>query len=429
MLRAVVRTYLEVFRLHPVLVPLATVIFCGEAGYAALNNFLLPLYLRERGALLGVTPGATGRAVGFVTAGFLLSETVLRIPMGRLSDRLGRRPLMVVGPLVSCLSPVFATTMRRWGNVVALRLGDGCGAAALWPSVYALIGDRVNTAYRATAMSVANTLYFAGVTIGPWAASTVVGVTGSYPAAFRSVGILFLGAAAASFWGMRAVLARQPAGETAQVSLDGEPARARSAAAPTLPHGTLVCMLAITFAQNFAIIMLAPFLSLYARVDLGVPVGQIGRLYLLPGLVLAFVAIPMGRLADAWPRARSVRIALFVSTAGMACVPLVRNLETLMALAIVLGAAYALGTGAWLAVITEIAPEKGRGATFGRFGTVQGLGAILAPLVGGHMWDMNHAYAFWLSAGVLGISTLIATFGLRDLPRALTTQSEETGGD
>jgi MFS family permease len=425
MLRSVTRTYLEIFRLYPILIPLAVVIFCGEAGYSSLNNLLVPLYVKERGGFLGVPPAMMGRAVGLVAAGFLLGETLLRIPTGRLSDRLGRRPLMIVGPIISCLSPVFATTVRRWHYLLALRLGDGCGAACLWPSVYALIGDTVSPGFRATAMSVANMLYFAAVTLGPWAASTIVGATGSYPVAFRSVTILFLVAAAVSTWGVGAFLARKPAAFEREPQLASEPARAESGVNPGVSPATLVAMLAITFAQNFAIIMLAPFLSLYARVVLGVPVGKIGRLYLLPGLVLASLAVPMGRLADAWPRARSVRVALLVSTIGMACVPLAGSLETLMGLAILMGAAYALGMGAWLAVITEIAPEKERGATVGRFGAAQGLGAVMAPLVGGHMWDLNHAYAFWLSAGVLGISTLIAAFGLRNLPAGLMRRREQ----
>jgi MFS family permease len=402
------------------------VIFCGEAGYSSLNNLLVPLYVREHGDSLGVAPAMIGRVVGLVAAGFLLGETLLRIPTGRLSDRLGRRPFMIVGPIISCLSPVFATTARRWQYLLALRLGDGCGAACLWPSVYALIGDSVSPAFRATAMSVANTLYFAAVTLGPWAASTIVGAEGHYPTAFRSVTVFFLVAAATSIWGMGAVLARKRGAEDDKFQLAAEPPRAKVGASASVSVGTILAMLAITFAQNFAIIMLAPFLSLYARVDLGVPVEKIGRLYLLPGLVLALLALPMGRLADAWPRARSARVALFVSTAAMACVPLAGSLEALMGLAILMGAAYALGFGAWLAVITEIAPEKGRGAMVGRFGAAQGLGAIMAPIVGGHMWDMNHAYAFWLSAGALGISTLIAIFGLRGLPAGLTTRREET---
>jgi DHA1 family multidrug resistance protein-like MFS transporter len=398
-LRALERTYVAVFRRHPVLVPLAVIMTCAETAYAGVNNFALPLYIASDGASLGVSANAVGRIVGLITATFLLSETIGRLPLGRLSDILGRRPLMIAGPSLGAASFLVLSQVGDFRAIFPLRMLDGLGAAALWPALFATIGDRVPRAHRATAMSVVNTVYMVGIALGPSLAGAVIKAFHSHRAPFvMASGFLLVAAGTAAFAvAPRRALHGTAPGETGHTAVS---------------RRRLVAMLAVMFGQTFGVILLAPFLTLYAKQELKIASGDISLLFVLPAAAVAVLAMPLGRLADRLERQVAVKIGLCAGAVAMWLIPLARSLWALAGMAVVLAVAYALAAPSWLAMVTEVAPEQQRGTLLGRFGVAQGMGAVLGPLVGGFLYDRAHWYPFVASAAILTISTLVAFAGL-----------------
>jgi len=401
-IRALERTYVAIFRRHPVLVPLAVIMACAETAYAGVNNFGLPLYLAADPAGLGVPFQALGRIVGLLTATFLISETIGRFPFGRLSDKVGRKPLMVAGPAVGAASFLALSQVGRYSAMFPLRILDGLAAAALWPAVFATIGDRVPRAERATAMSVVNTVYMAGIALGPMLAGQLIGVSGSQAAPFFMASGCLLAAAATAGLAI-------PSGHPHATDAPGE------SAASGVSGARLATMLALMFGQTFGVILLAPFLSLYARQELGMEARHIPLLFVVPAGAVAVLALPLGRLADRMERRRAVQAGLCVGAATMWLVPIAGSFLALAAIGVVLAVAFAFATPSWLAMVTEVAPDHERGATLGKFGIAQGLGAVLGPLVGGLLYDHGHSYPFIASAALLTASTAVAFVGL---PRA-----------
>lgn len=395
------RTYLRVFRLYPFMIPLAVVMACGETGYAAVNNFGLPLYLAGAAARLGVPVGAVGRTVGWVIASFLLTETAFRLPLGMLSDRIGRKALIVAGPVVGCAAMALMTTVVHWQWMIPVRAFDGIAAAALWPSIFALIGDRVDRENRATAMSVTNMVYMAGIALGPALGGLLMRLSGSARAPFvMASGVFFLAAVTA--------LAFLPRGRPTRDSEDG-------AAEVRISRLSLGAMLLLMFAQAFGVILLAPFLSLYAKQHLHLQPLHIGILPALAAVPVVLLAIPLGRLADRVRRDVAVKVGLTVAGIGMWLVPFARSFVELALVMVVLAIAYAFALPAWLAMVTEVSPSHGRGRTLGIFGIAQGLGAVVAPPAGGFLYDRGPRLPFVASAALLTASALLACAAL---PRA-----------
>jgi DHA1 family multidrug resistance protein-like MFS transporter len=409
MLRVLQQTYLAVFRRYPLLVPLALITACGELVYAGINNFSIPLLLEHQGRTLGVPGGKLGLVVGTVTSTFLVSETLLRIPFGWLSDRWGRARMIALGPLVGCVSPALIAHLGHYLWIFPLRVLDGLGAAALWPSLFALVGDRVERAWRATAMSVMNMIYVAAVALGPALAGLVIRLTGSYRAPFYGASALLLVAGLVGlFW-----LGRVPA-----LGRDGGSPEAEPEAHAHRPVGrsTVALMLLITFSQSFAIIMLSPFLVLYGSRVLGLTETRLGLLFIGPAVGVALLSIPFGRLADRWSKQSAVKVALVLAALTMWLLPQTVRLPVLILIATLFALAYALGTPAWFAIMSEIAPERARGKVFGGFGTAQGLGAVAGPIVGGYLWEIDRHYPFYASAAVLTLAALLAVACLRTHP-------------
>jgi len=401
------QTYLRVFRVYPFMIPLAVVMCCAETGYAAVNNFGLPLYVDKAAWQLGVPLGAVGKTVGLIISIFLITETACRLPLGMLSDRVGRKTMIVAGPLVGCAAMLAMAYVGNWRWMVPIRAVDGMAAAALWPSIFALIGDRVARQDRATAMSVTNTVYLGGIALGPTLAGAAIGVSGSARAPFLLASVSF-------FLGGMIAIACLPAGRAAHPE-ENEAAEVR------VPWTTVAVMLVLMFAQTFGAILLAPFLSLYGKRQLHLQAHQISLLFMLPAAVVALLAMPLGRLADRVPRDVAVKAALCVAAVGMWLVPFARSLVEMVVIVVALAMAYAFAIPAWFAMVTEVSPRQGRGETLGKFGIAQGLGAMVAPFAGGVLYDREPRLPFAASAALLTLAALLACAAL---PRAHTTDRQ-----
>jgi len=388
------QTYLRIFRLYPFMVPLAVVMACGETGYAGVNNFGLPLYVRGAAVRLGVDAASVGKTVGLIISAFLLTETLLRIPLGMLSDSVGRKTLIVAGPLLGCGAMILTARVGHWQWMIPIRAFDGAAAAALWPSIFALIGDRVARDDRATAMSVTNMVYMAGIALGPALGGVLIRETGAAFAPFLMAAGVFLFAAMIAF-------AFLPGGTAVQREEEG-------GAEVRVSRLSLAAMLLLAFAQTFGVILLGPVLPLYARDRLHLSPLFIGILPAMAAVPAGLLAMPLGRLADRVGRDVAVKVGLTVAGIGMWLVPFARSFVELSIVMIALALAYAFALPAWLAMVTEVSPRQGRGQTIGKFGTAQGLGAVLAPVAGGFLFDSSPRLPFFASAALLTVSALLA---------------------
>src|SRR5260370_40927183 len=83
---------------------LALVAAFGEAAYAVVNALALPVFVRRE---LHAT-----ESLGMIVGSFLLAEALLKGPMGALSDRVGRKAVLVLAPLGSPVAALATTAVR-----------------------------------------------------------------------------------------------------------------------------------------------------------------------------------------------------------------------------------------------------------------------------------------------------------------------------
>ena len=395
------RTYGAIFRRYPVLWRMALVVLLGEIVFAAINNYALSFYVVD-------DLGRPASLVGILVSTFLIAEMLLKLPFGHLSDRHGRRrfamyglAVCTVGPAMVCALPthlLVASPILIYLVLMPLRVLDGAGAAALWPPLFAAVPDHVPTQERAAAMSVMNTAYMAGLALGPTLAGVAMTVArlaeapehwvGKAPFAMAA-GVAALGALVAS---------RLPAAASVAAPHNGR---------PKLAVGNLrlvAIVIIITMGEMFATSTIAPYLALYVREVTGIHRSNVGFLLLLLFVPAGVLGIPIGHLSDRWPRRRVVQAALITSAVGLWLVPVCDSLWELIAVGVVVVIGFLFGLPSWLALISELAPESGRGKTMGLMASAQGLGAFLGPLVGGRLWEINICYPWYAAAGALTLA-------------------------
>ncbi|MBI2371480.1 MAG: MFS transporter [Deltaproteobacteria bacterium] len=154
-------------------------------GYAAFQGFFPP-YARG----IGLNDAQIG-----VVMGVQLATTMAAKPLtGRLSDQIGRKPLIFAGlVLVAVMLPLIPAT-RALGPLLVWSALLGLGVATVTPSTTALIADLARRGRMGSAMGVFGTIWDTGEASGPIVAGFLIG-TLSYPPAFLILsGILALSA-------------------------------------------------------------------------------------------------------------------------------------------------------------------------------------------------------------------------------------------
>jgi len=152
------------------------------------------------GAFLGFFPtyaqgiGLNDAQIALVM-GAQLATTMLAKPIsGRLSDRWGRKPMIVSGLCVSALTlPLIPALASVW-VLFLISACFGLGVAIVTPSTTALVADLVRAGRMGSAMGVFGTIWDSGEAAGPILAGFLI-ASFSYPYAFSLIGALMLGVA------------------------------------------------------------------------------------------------------------------------------------------------------------------------------------------------------------------------------------------
>ncbi|MEQ7052970.1 MFS transporter [Paenibacillaceae sp. P-4] len=135
-----------------------------------LNMFLANLSM---GLVIPIVPelleefSASGQAAGYLVSCFGLTQFIFSPIAGNLSDRYGRKPMIIIGLVLFALSNLLAAFASDLTLLFASRLIGGIGSAALIPSIIAYIADITADDQRSKSMSWLGASMTSGFIIGP----------------------------------------------------------------------------------------------------------------------------------------------------------------------------------------------------------------------------------------------------------------------
>lgn len=385
----------------------ALIIGLAQLGFATILP-LLPLYLTER-------LGASVKLVGVVIATVALVETFFKTAWGGVADRLGRKPVMVFGCFLAAVAPLLMSVLHAPALFVPLRFVDGTGSAALWPSAAASIAETTTPDRRATGMAVLNMAFLGGIAAGPSLGLFVVGFTRNFHAGFfLASGLLALGGVMAMILLPGGRPSHHPDGAPIDYHPSVQPAHLEAIIRSFRASPVLFWLYLIAFVQMFGIGMLVPIATIYAKRVVGLDEREIGVLFLVVVIAVALATIPAGRAADRVGKSSLITAGMVLGALGMWLIPFGGRLWLLLVAGMLLGSSYALMAPAWLALVTEMAPPGRLGLAVGASETVQGLGLVLGPLLGGLLWDgIGPQAPFVASAAALTLGAVMGTVALR----------------
>jgi DHA1 family multidrug resistance protein-like MFS transporter len=411
-----------------ILLAIAMVAGLAELAYAVMNISAMPVYLK-----FSMHYGAT--VIASIGTAFLFCEGLMKGPFGVLGDRIGRKRLMIAGPLLSVFTALLTLLVHphQWYFFVLLRVLDGLGAAALWPAALAMIADVVSEDRRSQAMSLFNVTYLIGVALGPVIGGAANDLTRTlfpgagekvaYQTSFYVISFLFLLTALIAYWRIPNI---RPHHEHHDSELEaGFSFKALAISLKKIPE-----MLAMAFVTFFGIGMIMLIIKLFALDEFHVTETGFGALLILPCLIIAAASVPLGTIGDKIGKARTIRLGIGICALSMWALILIRNEVALIIGGSAIGIGFVMAFPAWMAHISATCDPRQRGAVMGAVGTAQGVGAMLGAPLGGYLYEHanihlpfiqtdhpSHYIPFIGCALMLLVSWIIAATTIKETPK------------
>jgi MFS family permease len=372
-------------------------------GVRMLGLFMiLPVFALYAGELRHVTPFLTGLAIG----AYGLTQAVLQIPLGMLSDRVGRKPVIVGGLLVFAAGSVLAALSDSIYWVIAGRALQGAGAISA--SVMALAADLSREEQRTKIMAAL------GFSIGlSFAVALVVGPVLQHwiglPGIFWTTALL-----AACAIGLIIGAVPQPDESNSQrdteviASALGRIAKDRG----LLRMDLSIFVLHMVMTANFVVI---PGLL---RDTAELPSQWHWLLYLVLLLGSFVIMLPFLFYGERRGRMKSVLLAAIISLAvAELCMVYSEALAAVAASLLLLFVAFNLLEAALPSLVSRLSPPQLRGTSMGVYSSSQFMGAFTGGALGGMMLSFTGAQAVFLMSGVAALLWSTVVFSMREPSR------------
>lgn len=332
--------------------------------------------------------------VGVVLASYSGAQFIGSPLLGRLSDRFGRRPVLLVSLIGASVAMLATGLVGELGTLIAARFLAGLFAGSI-STAHAYVADVTRPEERARYMGLLGACIGLGFVLGPALGAVLSHLGyGFSVAAFTASGL-----AGANFvFALFALRESRPADRRVARTRRFDPAAVRVA----VRHPNLVRLLAATFLGTLAFVTLETTYPLFAKRHFGTVARDMGYLFTFLGLIMVLVQGGLvGRIARRFgERAMGLAGALLLG-AGMLALPAPAS----YALAHVPLAVVAVGRGllgpAVPSLLSRGTDESEQGSVLGLNQSLAALARGVGPLLAGWFYDLDDLLPYLVAAGAM----------------------------
>lgn len=353
---------------------------------------LIPLFLT---GVLGTTKTTVGIIEGIAEA----TASILKVFSGWLSDRLGKRKLlMTIGYGVSAVSRPITANAATWFEVLTARFIDRFGKGVRTAPRDAIIADSTDNSSLGLAFGFHRSMDTVGAVIGPGISFVLLYL---YMNNFR---LVFYASTIPALIAVAVIIIfikektrhpdeRRDLPRLTVSSFDG-------------PFRLYLVVIGIFSLGNFA----DAFLVLQAE-NLGVSKALIPIIYLSFNVVYAISSTPMGAIADRIGLKRMIILSFVFYAVVYAGVGFSSSPLHIWVLFPAYGIYKGMSEGTQKAYLATLAPAQQKATAFGVYDTVSGVALLPASIVAGYLWDHSGPEATFLYGSLMAlIAAVIFTF-------------------
>ncbi|HKO42396.1 MAG TPA: MFS transporter [Pyrinomonadaceae bacterium] len=412
----------EVRKIPAKLFTLMTTAFIDMLGLLMIIP-LLPFYVQSLGEsgidVFGIHFGV-GTIVGFIVAAFTFAQLISAPMWGRFSDRVGRRPTLLIALGASALAYLIFGFANSLLLLFLSRIVQGAGGGTVGV-IQAYVADTTDPKNRARALGWLSATTNLGVALGPVLGSFALTI-GTYDVLPGSPTLKFGAAAPGIFAAALCVINMAFAARYLTESRNPEdhdasqPRRtSRQAAWSVISHSgepasRLIWIYAISigaFQGSFAV------LALFLNARFQVTAQTIGYFFMYIGSISVFTRVLLlGRMVDWLGEAKLSRLGLVLLAAGVFGMPLARNLPMLAVTVALIPLGTAFTFPCVTALLSRVISPRERGLYMGMQQTYGGIARIIAPLFFGWAFDSIGVSAPYFFSAAFIFATILLGFGL-----------------
>lgn len=352
--------------------------------------------------------GAGPIYLGLLMATFSMMQLICAPFWGSYSDRVGRRPVLLVGLAGYVLSSLIMALATDLWMLFFARIVGGILSSATIPTTMAYIGDSTSRHNRGSGMGVLGAAMGLGVIFGP----AIGGVLANWGMAAP---FFFAAGSAALIW-LFAYFALPeslpPARRTTGTRL--QPLGDRFGEAFAALRGPLAVYFVLALITSFGMANLESVFAFFAKDKMGYGPAEMGVLFLGMGVVSVVVqGSAVGKLVNRYGEERVVVAGLIVAAAGFLLLTVAFDMPSLLAFLSLNAVGISLLRPS-IATLLSKRTRSGQGTTMGLQGSFDSLGRVAGPVWGGFLYGFGGNLPYYSAAAVFvgGVTLLLASGAL-----------------
>ena len=353
-----------------------------------LGGFVIPFLTLYLTAQRQIPVSQAALMVSLFGAGSFIAQ----LTGGELTDRLGRRPVMLMSFFIT---PVFMVALGFAENLILISVSTflvGFFTDLYRPAVGAAIADLVPPESRTRAYGYNYWAINLGAAIAPLLAGLI--------AEYNYLTLFIADAVTTSIFGFIVFFGIRETRPPEAQQTSSTPLRERISQLKRAP-----ILLWFTFLILF-------FGMIYMQGNVTLPLDmqsnglgpkQYGTAIALNGLLIILATIPVSNMAANWPRFETIAVSTFLLGLGFGFTALASTLPFYMISVAIWTIGEIAGTAVGPTIIADLSPPDLRGLYQGVFGSAWGLAFFFGPLVGGWVYQHIGKNALWIACLILGI--------------------------
>jgi len=348
---------------------------------------------------------ASAFAIGLLGTSFSLMQFLFSPVWGRWSDRVGRKPIILVGLMGSCLSYLGLALSTSLAMLFVARIVGGIAGAHI-PTAQAYIADVTTPENRARGMGMVGAAFGLGFIFGPAIGGVLTRFGPATPMWFASVLCL------TNFIAAWFLLPESRTADASTKSLGRMEAFRHAATQPTL-----LLLLSLFFLVTLAFSGFEATFAIFSEAKFGFTASTIGFVFAFIGVVLATVqGVLVGRVVKVISERRLIPLAIFAIALGIGLIPFVWNVPTLLVALGVLAIGMGFNNPSLTSMVSRLADPNDQGGILGLASSLGSLGRVLGPALGGYLYDAYGMTTPYLTAAALMmVAFTVSVVGLRSV--------------
>lgn len=384
-------------------------------GMVGQEQTVLPLLAERHFHLTGYTFLLT-----YVLA-FGITKALTNYFAGTLSDRFGRKPVLIVGWLFAIPVPLLLIWATSWGWVVAANVLLGVNQGLTWSTTVVMKIDLVGPRQRGLAMGFNEAAGYSAVALTAVVAGHLAASHGLRPAPFLlgvSYAVIGLGLSTVFVRETRAHARLEAADRSSNSDGHGEPSNRKifTRTSFTEPALSSACQAGLVNNLNFGLSW-GLFPLLFSTT--GMSVDRIGSLIAVYPAVWGVGQLATGALSDRWGRKHLITTGMLVQAAALAMIAIGHTFPMWLLSSALLGAGTAMVYPTLLAAVGDVAHPLWRARAVGVYRFWRDIGYAAGAVVGGvaaDLWGLRAAV--WAAAAITVVSGVVVAMRMYETHRA-----------